>query len=117
MGYLQPSRKSRKHRHKHEQQQEYCLHGLYASTTNHQPTNRIDPPLMSDRRSIVYYLPASEHKMRKILPRLVSSKALTAKQVKVNLRSLRVSYTARNILFCTSAADFIADRRSANVVV
>ena len=66
---------------------------------------------------MIYYLPVSEHKMRKILPLLVSSKALTAQQVKVNFRSLRVSYTARNILFCTSAVDFIADRRSANVVV
>src|SRR5258708_4812898 len=65
IGYLQPSCKSRKHRHKHEQQQEYCLHGLYASTTDHQPTNQIHPPPMSDTRTMVYYLPASEHKTLK----------------------------------------------------
>jgi hypothetical protein len=33
---------------------------------------------MSDTRSMVYYLPASEHKMRKILSWLLSGKALTA---------------------------------------
>jgi hypothetical protein len=62
---------------------------------------------------MVYYLPASEHKMRKFLPLPVSSKAPTAQQVKANFLSLRISYAARNILFCTSATDFIADRRSA----
>jgi len=66
---------------------------------------------------MVYYLPASEHKMRKILPLPASSEALTAQQVKANFPSLRISYTARNILFCTSAVDLIADRRNANVLV
>jgi hypothetical protein len=50
---------------------------------------------------MVYYLPASEHEMRKFLPLPVSSKALTAQQVEANFLSLRISYAARNILFCT----------------
>jgi hypothetical protein len=117
MGYLQPSRKSRKHRHKHEQQQEYCLHGLYASTTNHQPTNRIDPPLMSDRRSIVYYLPASEHKMLKssLARQQQSSYRLASGKRIFDL----YEFLIRHGIFCSGGRPFafIADRRSANVVV
>jgi hypothetical protein len=58
---------------------------------------------------MVYYLPASEHKMLKSSPRLSASASLALRQAKANLPTLRISYPARSILFCTSATDFIAE--------
>jgi hypothetical protein len=67
---------------------------------------------------MVYYLPASEHKMRKWshCP-FAAGKAPSAQQAKTNFRTLRISYTARSSLFCTSATDFMPTGGALNVVV
>jgi hypothetical protein len=59
--------------------QEYCLHALYASTTDYQPTNQIHPPQMSETRNMFYYLPAIRAQDSRILSlRVRCSRALTA---------------------------------------
>jgi hypothetical protein len=73
-----------KHRHKHEQQQEYCLHGLYARTSNHQPTT-IYITMDVGTRIMVYYVLPSEHRMCTTLSWLFSGKAPTAQQVEREL--------------------------------
>jgi hypothetical protein len=66
---------------------------------------------------MAYYLPASEHRMLKSPLPVRCSKALTAQRAKTNFPTLRISYTARSSLLCTSATDFMPTGGALNVVV
>jgi hypothetical protein len=63
---------------------------------------------------MAYYLPASEHRM---LKSPLACPLLTAQQAKTNFIILRISYTARSSLLCTSATDFMPTGGALNVVV
>jgi hypothetical protein len=66
---------------------------------------------------MVYYLPASERRCSNRPFACPLQQGSTALQAKTNFPTLRISYTARSSLFCTSATDLMPTGGALNVVV